>query len=622
VDAIEARSTLADILQQLRLDHLRQIASQRGWAIEARDKAGYAGALAPLLSDATHVARAVTSLPPGLREALRAALVIEDGHGITPEELAHVITALRGLDGAHFKPVEAAGVLVDLAAQGLLLPWDSFPGATTYLFPWEIQAAVPPLPGWCPRPRCAPAVEPSAPKELSFTALLDTVWQHIALEPPRLRLPPQLELSRHTSKIVQGWPFDPREIQDWQHSQGSRGNEPPRSLAVPPVQMLLDDEHLDRLVQLSAVTAEKLEFVLQLLLELELAAKEDDRLVSRPDAMDRFVRIAPIRQKRVVAQAYISMLDWSELDTLLRADGGWVLTRNPYFSISHMQFRSHLARIRQMVARFLATAGQRRCCPLTLLEAALPRLWPAFFRLRSSDEARLLPAALELSMRQSQDPQKVERYPPQVAFLRTMLFGPLQWLGLTRTCPEHGEAIAIWSDGLDELLWGSPSETHGAQAAEPVGFDTSTRTITVQPNAVDPDVPAFLGQIALLESVHEGRFIFRLDMRAAHAAFVGGKLLSELEADWRETMALPMPDAFRGTLEEWWARYGEVRLYEGFALLEVNDEVTLRELEATTSLGQHILARVSPRHILVPAEQVGDLMGQIRARGHTPQQVE
>jgi hypothetical protein len=86
-------------------------------------------------------------------------------------------------------------------------------------------------------------------------------------------------------------------------------------------------------------------------------------------------------------------------------------------------------------------------------------------------------------------------------------------------------------------------------------------------------------------------------------------------------MPVPMPSGFRRTLHEWWARYGRVRLYEGFALLEVDDEVTLRELEATTSLGQHIVARVSPHLVLVPSVQVDDLIRQARDKGHMPRQV-
>jgi hypothetical protein len=619
VDAVEARSTLADMLFQLRLDQLQQIARRRGWAVASRSKEGYAGELARKLSDATHVARTVTSLPGNLREALRAAFVVEDGHGISPEELAHAITALRGRNGVRIKPVEAAGLLVDLAAEGLVLPWDSFPGTTTYLLPWEIQAAVPPLPGWCPKMQGAPAPELNTTQETCFIQLLDGVWRQIAKQPPRLRLHALPNLNRHAKSVVQDWPIDLREVQSWQQSKG--GNKLPTSVAVPPPQMLLADEDLARLVEVASVPAEKLEFLLQLMLELDLVENENERLLPRPAVMDRYTQGGSAEQWRAVAQAYLSMTQWSELDMLLRSDDQWVLARNPYFTIKHTHFRSQLARIRQMVARFLASAGERRYCPFSLVEGALPRLWPSFFQIRRSSKAGLLPAALELGMRDGPQSQEADQCLPQVAFLRTMLLGPLQWLGLLKTCSAHGEEAAFWCDGLGELLWGSPSETQGAPVAEPVSLDCATGTISVASRAVDPDIPTFLGQIAALESVHDGRYAFRLDAKAAHAAFEGGKLLSELEAEWNATMAHPMPDAFRRTLDQWWTSYGRVRLYEGFALLEVDNEVTLRELEATTSLGQHVKARVSPCHLLVPAELVDDLMREIRARGHTPQQV-
>jgi hypothetical protein len=620
VNESETKSSLIELLQQLRLDDLRQVASRRGWLIEAPDKASYALALAPLLSDATSIARAVTSLPPELREALRAGFVIEDGHGIAPEDLARAITALRADDAPYLKPVEAAGLLVDLADCGLLIPLDSFPAATTYLFPWEIQAKVPPLPGWCYGARHSPVSQPSGAQEQDLTDVFGSLWQHIMLEPPLLRPRTELDLDRQAASLVQDWPLSPREVQKWQHRQGHRRAHTPPSLTVLAPQMLLADQDMERLCKLTGMQPELLEFALRLMLELDLAEEHATRLVPHPDAMDRFARRTPAQQQRTVAQAYMSMLSWSELDSVLRGDNRWILTLNPYFPASYGQFRSELARTRQVVLRFLAMAGEGRCCALSRLEAALLRLWPRFFQLRRSGGAHLLPNALRLDLRRTPNMEHAERYPPQTAFLRAMLSGPLTWLGYIKTCAQHGEP-AVEPHGLRELLWEPPTAAQEPSVSEPITFDTVASSITVQVHAVEPSVPAFLGQIACLESVDGDRFVYQLDMRAAHAAFDRGMLLSEFELEWQQTMPKPMPDSFRRILQDWWTRYAEVRLYDGFALLEVDDELILRELEATTSLSQYIIARVSPCLVLVPEAQVDALMLQIRDKGHTPRQV-
>jgi len=617
----ESRSSLRELLRQLPFEILREIARQRGWSIGATDKASYASSLAPLLGDPTSVARTVITLPDDLREALRAAFVIEDGHGIAPDDLAGVITALRGDDEPYIKPVEAARLLVDLANRGLLLPWDTLPGATTYLFPWEIQVRVPRLPGWCPGLEEDQAKHALPPEQEDFAELLSRLWKHLAVQRPKLRPRTQPEVDEQAATLIQDWPLDPGEIQRWERRQRSKRRPTPRSLTLRPPQMLLDDEDMDRLTQLTGVESEKLEFALRLMLELNLAEVDDTRLVPRPDGMESFARGTPAEQRRTAAQAYMSMPSWSELDMLVRAKERWILTYNPYFHASYTQFRFGLARARQSVLRLLAVAGERRCCYLSRLEAALIRVWPHLFQPRKYDGAHPVANVLQLSLRQRPEAEGTEPCSAQAAFLRAMLFGPLQWLGYAQRCSQRQEPTAIRFNGLGNVLWEYPDPSRTVAAAEPLQFDSALDRITVQPYSVDPDVPSFLGQVAVLESADPDQFVYRLDMRAVHATFDRGKLLSELELEWQRIMPAPMPSGFHRALHEWWARYGSMRLYESFALVEVDDEVTLRELEATTSLREHIVARVSPRLVLIPSEQVDDLIREARKRGHMPRQV-
>ena len=107
-------------------------------------------------------------------------------------------------------------------------------------------------------------------------------------------------------------------------------------------------------------------------------------------------------------------------------------------------------------------------------------------------------------------------------------------------------------------------------------------------------------------------------MRTAYKTFTRGETLPELLATWKRLMPVPLPNAMRKVLDTWWASYGQVRLYEGLALLQLNDDLALRELEASTSLGQHIIARLSPRLVLVPDEAVDTLLREFTDKGYMP----
>ncbi|HQJ52738.1 MAG TPA: hypothetical protein PKW05_13265, partial [Anaerolineae bacterium] len=146
----DARSGLATILSQLPEQELRDLARARGCTLPGADRSQLVSGLVELLADHTGTARIVVSLPPLLREALRAAFVAEDGCGVTPSGMALAMSSMRPESEPEVKPVEAAGFLSDLARVGLLLAWrDSLHQMPQYWLPWEVQQLVPPLPGWC-----------------------------------------------------------------------------------------------------------------------------------------------------------------------------------------------------------------------------------------------------------------------------------------------------------------------------------------------------------------------------------------------------------------------------------------------------------------------------------------
>jgi len=233
---------------------------------------------------------------------------------------------------------------------------------------------------------------------------------------------------------------------------------------------------------------------------------------------------------------------------------------------------------------------------------------------------------LEMTWRQDQGESKANDVQDWTAtlsaFLQVMLQGPLYWLGFVELCLRDAELLAFRLHGLADVVWDRPfSVAHQEAQDSSVAVDEQGLTITVHPSTIPPQVHTVLGRMARLEQVTPGHFMYRLDLRTARASFERGKSLSSLLAEWNEAMPVAMPEGVHRMLSDWWERYGQVRLYEGLSLLELSDEITLRELEASTSLSQQIVARLSSRLVLVPDEAVEALVREFTTKGYTPKQV-
>ncbi len=619
----DPHSNLPDLLGQLKLEALQQIARRRGWQIATQDRKDFAATLATLLVDRTEIARAVTLLPEDLREALRGAFVAEDGHGITASALARVVTALRGPQGPALKPVEAAGLLLDLSGWGLVIPWQTLSNGASYLLSWEIQNKVPPLAGWCQMRSRTPSGKELSTDRRDFVQLIHEIWRAISQKPLRLREAPEPLHQRRLRTAVRDWPYDADEI-----GQGQRMRNSPEltSLGVPPQPPLLEDAELASMRSLTDGNPEQMEFLCHLLHELELLASDGGYLVSCPEAMQRFARTPPLEQYTSLAQTYTSMTGWSELDMLLRGEPRLSLRRGRYLSFPYTHFRSELVRVRQMLLRFLATAGEMDWCMLTDVEPALRTLWPTFFPAGQLAIPRWLPAALQFTWNDEDGEPAAGDSPTwqalQAAFLHVMLQGPLHWLGLASTCVEQGELTSFRLHGLEDLMWNRPLlPIEELPVEEPVVIDEASLTIAVHRRGVPAEAHALLASIARLEEATVDHFTYRLDLRAVHDAFERGKLLPDLLRDWETVMPLPVPPALDLALHDWWGRYGQLRLYKGLTLVELGDELTLQELEASTSLSQHIVAKLSPQLVLVPEAAVDALLEELTARGHTPKEM-
>jgi hypothetical protein len=214
-------------------------------------------------------------------------------------------------------------------------------------------------------------------------------------------------------------------------------------------------------------------------------------------------------------------------------------------------------------------------------------------------------------------------------FIRAVISGPLHWLGLSDLCFDDGELQAVRFNGLAELYWNlaetAPAPPHAAQApgiAPQDAVQIEQYTIHTRPALISSQAHALLDKIALLGEVSSERFTYQLAPQAVYEAFEAGATLPEILDDWEKLIPVPLPEDMRAQLSAWWEAYGRVRIYQDLTVIEFGDDYALAEMLAATSLGERLIAEISPRLVIVHQQAVAQLMAELEKAGYTPRQTE
>lgn len=126
---------------------------------------------------------------------------------------------------------------------------------------------------------------------------------------------------------------------------------------------------------------------------------------------------------------------------------------------------------------------------------------------------------------------------------------------------------------------------------------------------------------AEVAGVRSGRLYYRLSPEALGEAMRRGqqperllRLLRDVAAQQEETDVTRLIER----LEHRVASYGRVRLYRDATLLEVADGLTLRELQATTSVDSLVVRPLSPTLLLLKKQSAERITEELKRRGQTP----
>ena len=249
-------------------------------------------------------------------------------------------------------------------------------------------------------------------------------------------------------------------------------------------------------------------------------------------------------------------------------------------------------------------------------------------------------------------------------YLARLIRGPLHWWGITDLAlsPE-GNLLAFRLTPMAGLLLnGLPLEDIGAQFIAPT-TDIAPTTLTSLLDVLETGellvgcsfaawpLIELIEDVTKVAGVRDERLCYQLSPKVLAEALSRGKqptallhVLRDLAEAENFTLRRgdvhrrPPIDAGQGTwtgdderrpyegplqrliaqLANWTASYGRVRLYTGVSLLEVADNLVMRELTATTSLEEQVVQAITPTLLILKKQGMERVIEDLKRRGQTP----
>jgi hypothetical protein len=632
---------LARVLDAISIQDLRQVAERRGWKARGIRKDRVVRQVVEHLVDRDETLRVIRGLDREHRQVLCALTLCGEIMVSWPDSVRGFASIWGSLQAYQ----KAETYTRHLCEMGLAIPGEASPNHHYDVVPRSLARAFPPLLsralGLWPPPGgdldASPSDEDAGTvREQRLAdphAFIRRVNQVIILlerESSPLRPPMPRPAMEKRLRGLTRWDYDPREL-----AEAARANRlypnTTLSLTVPPPPYILPDETIERLAPLAGGEA-CLEFIVSLLMAAGVF-QPGSPLTPWPRLKQAFFQRDPLMRRAILTRTYFRISSWSALWEMLRQPTSRLVLRRhprfPYFSPDHLE--AYLTTFRWVVLGGLALLPDDEWVTLDdldlVMRALLPRLdQPARQggRLSRHDYYWFLS---ESGTEEPLDPEDLDHWQlAQGAFMRTIIGGPLHWLGLADLRFDRGELRQVRFHGLSDLFFdrveappAPPHASAGLPAASPApSVVLEGSTITVQPSALSDQAHGLLDQIARLVTVEPDRFVYQLDAAAVYETFEAGGTLSRMLDAWERLLPVPLPDVMHAQLTAWWEAYGRLRVYRDVTVIEFGDEYALAEMKAVTSLEEHLVAELSPRLVVIPSEVVDRLVRELREAGHTP----
>ena len=283
---------------------------------------------------------------------------------------------------------------------------------------------------------------------------------------------------------------------------------------------------------------------------------------------------------------------------------------------------------RQLLVALVAQAPLNQWVSFSAFARFIYRLNPTFLQKRQ----RLFPSPhwwLEQEEgRPLQPAQMGDWMRAEGHYLARLLRGPLHWWGISDLALSgDGRLLAFRLTPMAGLLLNGvepvEQEVEEAQERAPVLDVLETGELLVESRTDSWPLIELIEDFAEVAGVRGGRLCYRLAPGSLAEALGRGqqpgnllKLLRKIAKDEEDSNS-PL-SCLLAQLEGWIASYGRVRLYTGVSMVEVADNLVMRELSATTSLEEQIVKSITPTLMILTKQGMERIVEDLKRRGQSP----
>jgi hypothetical protein len=616
---------LVRLLERDTVDHLRLIARRRGVRAAGKNKAGIIRNLSIQLAQPEGIDAALAELSADERLVLEAThLLGAVRHATTP----NIAIAYALLGGQNPKNISA--MLNALFEAGLAIreDWQYAPSAR-FIVPRVVADRLP------PRPDLVGTLDGQLSQAASTLRLTIEDVFHVIITAVRhgeIGREAQVHSTENSGFVLPpGWQVHPDDLPALEPtSRRSPSSYEVRLIPRPPILVSNDRAALARR---TGQPKRMIDFAVELLLALgilEIAARPSGyALAARPDRFELFLALTPEERAQHLLETWYALSNAFELGSVVSEHGRlrfhYRLARAGYGYVSAPD-EPNVAALRRLATRVvdrLGTPGseERRYDAHSFLDL-LMGLAPALLHEMNPHGFHWWFTATEAPDTPLKLDNAANRHRVWAPLLAALLAGPMQWLGLVEILKE-GDKLTGFRLRSPEQHTGSRPLTVELDGQSGVPMITVPPGLPAATTAESGDsLHALLSSIGELTAASRQGLRYQLTPRRLQAAFdaglTGPQLLDRLTAVAGGRLAPPV----QAVLDGWWARYGRIRLYDELTLLELGDDILLKELLATSRLRAALVAQLSPRLAAVDPARVDDLIAELTRLGYMPRVVE
>ena len=382
---------------------------------------------------------------------------------------------------------------------------------------------------------------------------------------------------------------------------------------------------LERLQSDVPRTAQFLRFAFRLLRLADLLHKDDGGMPGSlrllPNAARLLLGPASAEVARDLFELWLTHAGYEELFDL-QEEGLQLKCRttplnNPILRPGELEAENSEAR--QLLVALVAQAPLNQWVSFSAFARFIYRLNPTFLQKRQ----RLFPSPhwwLEQEEgRPLQPAQMGDWMRAEGHYLARLLRGPLHWWGISDLAFRLTPMAGLLLNGVEPV----EQEVEEAQERAPVLDVLETGELLVESRTDSWPLIELIEDFAEVAGVRGGRLCYRLAPGSLAEALGRGqqpgnllKLLRKIEKD-EEHSNSPL-SCLLAQLEGWIASYGRVRLYTGVSMVEVADNLVMRELSATTSLEEQIVKSITPTLMILTKQGMERIVEDLKRRGQSP----